>query len=431
MKVVLKKATIIDAQSEFNQKQKDVLIENGVITQIEDSIEITDCQIVASKNLHVSTGWIDLSVHLKDPGHEADENLETLAKVAQNGGFTGIVTMPNTKPTIQTKEGIAYLKHFFQDKSVEVLPAAAVTKNCEGKDFTDMIDLHHAGAKAFTDGSQPLWNADIFLKTLQYLSQFGGVLFNRPQDQHLAMFGQMHEGLTSTLLGMKGIPSLAEELMIIRDLELLSFAFQNRAMPEHIILNFSCISSKRSVELIREAKKSGLPVSATVASHQLAFTDEDLMTFDTNLRVSPPFRLKSDQDALRSGLADGTIDCIVSDHNPFTEESKNLEFDLAEFGVIGLETLFAVALQNSGLSLEKLIEKLTTSPRNILGLQQHKIGIGEKANLTIFDPNLGFNYSAKNIGSSSKNSPFLNQDLTGRAVAIYNNNQLSICDDKK
>ncbi len=421
MKILLKSVKVIDKNSDFHNQVVDVFIEDGVISPLtpRGGTLSTDIQIIEGENLHVSAGWTDMRVSPKDPGYESKEDLESLSAAAAAGGFTAIVTLPNTKPTVQTKESIAYFKQFCANRLVEIYPAAAVTKNCEGKDFTEMLDLHHAGAVAFTDGDHSLWNADILLKTLQYLYPINALLMNRPEEQHLAMFGQMHEGIESTLLGMKGIPAMAEELMIMRDLKLLEYA---NIQSEKPVLHFSTISTAKSVELIRDAKKKGLAVSCDVAAHQLAFTDADLRDFDTNLKVNPPFRSQNDIKALQKGLADGTIDAIVSDHNPQDEEAKNLEFDLADFGIIGLETAFASANTYGKLSIENLIEKLTINPRNLLRMPQISIKEGEKANLTIFNPDLEWTFSESDIRSKSKNTPFIGKQLKGKVLGVIRGN---------
>lgn len=404
----------------------DILIENGVISEIKENIENPkSLHEVKYDNLHVSTGWLDMRVSSKDPGYEAKEDLESLTNAAMAGGFTAIATLPNTKPVVQTKESISYLKRFSDSNLVDILPIGAVTKNCEGKDFTEMLDLHQAGAVAFSDGLHPLWNADILLKTLQYLYPINSLLINRAEEQNLAMFGQMHEGITSTMLGMKGIPPAAEELIIMRDLKLLEYAFSNAGAIqfEKPVLHFSTISTKKSVELIREAKKNGLPVSCDIAAHQLAFTDEALVEFDTNLKVNPPFRSADDIVALKAGLADGTIDAVVSDHNPQDEECKNLEFDLADFGIIGLQTTFSVLNEKSGLTITDAIEKITTNPRKLLRLDNQSVEVGQVANLTLFNPDLVWEFNSGNNQSKSQNSPFLNTQLKGKALGVINKKQ--------
>ncbi|MFY7909851.1 MAG: dihydroorotase [Emticicia sp.] len=427
MRILLKSVKIIDSSSEYNGLTKDILIENSVIQQIADNIETNSDQTISGDNLHVSVGWIDMRVASKDPGYESKEDLASLTAAAIAGGFTEIVTLPNTKPVVQTKEAIAYIKNFALSQLITIHPTGAVTKNCEGKDFTEMLDLHQAGAVAFTDGDHPLWNADILLKTLQYLAPIDSLLINRPEEPSMTIFGQMHEGIESTLLGMKGIPSTAEELMLMRDLKLLEYYLgDNFEGGSNSCLHFSTISTKKSVELIRQAKTKGLPVSCDIAAHQLAFTDADLKDFDTNLKVNPPFRSQDDIAALQKGLEDGTIDVLVSDHNPQDEESKNLEFDMADFGVIALETSFSVANTYSKLPIEKIIEKITHQPRRLLRLENISIKEGNFANLTIFDPTQEWIYESKNIQSKSKNSPFINKKLTGKVKAVINKGRFFI-----
>jgi dihydroorotase len=419
MKILIKKATIVHEGSRFHLTQKDVLVIDGKICEIADHIESQgEHHRYESPNLHVSVGWVDFSVHYKDPGAEWLENLESLQRAAQKGGFTEIVGFPNTQPTVQTKESMAYFQQFSERKLVQFHNFGAVTKNCEGKDFTDMMDLHSHGAVGFSDGIHPLESSDILLKSLQYLFPLQAILVNKSQDKYLNMFGQMHEGKASTMLGLKGMPAASEELMIMRDLKLLAYAQLRSDKP---LLHFSTISTAESVQLIRRAKAEGLAVSCDVAAHQLVFTDEDLVDFDTFLKVKPPFRAKSDIEALKEGLRDGTIDTVVSDHNPLDAELKNLEFDLAEFGVLGLQTSFAVVNTYSGLALEALVAKLTHVPRQLMRKEMPTIEVGQVANLTVFDPSLEFVFEEKDIVSLSKNSPFIGKTLKGRPMGVINN----------
>ncbi|GAB3340938.1 dihydroorotase [Larkinella ripae] len=424
MKLLIRAARIVDPRSPFNGQVRDVLLENGLIRQIGDSLTVEDegaaVQLIEQDGLCVSPGWVDLRVSAKDPGYEQKEDLTTVCRAAARGGFTDIAVLPNTKPVVDSKNTLGYVRQATQGQPVNVHAIAAITKGTEGQDFTDMIDLHHAGAVAFSDGEKPLTNPDLLLKTLQYLQPFNGLLMNRPEEENLTHFGQMNEGLSSTLLGLKGMPAMAEEMMVERDLRLVEYTHPPTANPAtNTVLHFSTISTARSVALIRQAKQQGLPVSCDVAAHQLAFDDTALMGFDTNLKVNPPFRLPADRDALKTGLADGTIDAIVSDHNPQDDESKNIEFDHAEFGIIGLETAFAVArTHHADLPLEQLIDKLTHGPRRILRLPALTIDENQPATLTLFDPELAWTY--EKTTSRSKNSPFFGKTLRGKALWIIN-----------
>lgn len=418
MKILLKSVQIINTGSPHHDSQKDILVENGIIQQIDNQIDTSADEVVQGEDFHVSVGWFDLRVHATEPGYEHRETLASMSQAAQRGGFTEVALLPNTKPTIQTKESVLFLKQSGENQLVSIHPIAAVTLNTEGKDFTEMLDLYYAGAVAFSDGNCPITHPDILLKTLQYLDPVGGLLMNRPEETLLSRYGQMHEGMVSTSLGMKGLPAMAEEIAVMRDLQLLVYTGITSKTPR---LHFSLISAAKSVALIREAKQKGLPVSCDVAAHQLVFDDASLVEFDTNLKVNPPFRTRLDIDALWQGLSDGTIDAVVSDHHPHDEEGKNLEFDLAEFGVIGLETSFAALnMFNTSLQLSQLIDKITTQPRRILGKENPKIEVGTMANLTVFSPSQTWTYQQEQIRSKSKNSPFIGQTFQGRAVAILN-----------
>ncbi|MBC7922511.1 MAG: dihydroorotase [Ferruginibacter sp.] len=449
MRILIRSAEIVDPASPFHGQRKDILVEDGVIRRVGEGAETGVDYRLEGAGRYVSTGWVDMRVSAKDPGQEQKEDLSSVVRAAAAGGFTEIAVLPNTQPVVQTKEAIAYQKRAGERGPVRIHPIAAVTLNHAGKELTEMIDLHRAGAVAFSDGTVPLWHADVFVKTLQYLQPLGGLLINRPEDPMLTRYGTMNEGLTSTMLGLKGMPKLAEELMLMRDLALLEYVTEpdGRTLPKerceaardgrtpdgpgNVVLHFSLISTARSVALIREAKRNGWPVSCDVAAHQIAFHDSALVDFDTNLKVNPPFRSPEDVAALWEGLADGTIDAIVSDHNPQDEESKKLEFDLAEFGVIGLETAFAVVnTHNPGLPLFRLVEKLTTQPRRILRLPPPRIEEGQPANLTFFDAHVEWTFTEADIRSKSGNSPFIGHRFKGRPLATMINGQLSIIVDQ-
>lgn len=434
MKTLIRSAHIVDSASSFDRQIVDILVDNGLISQIGTNLEVPPrTHVIEADNLHVSPGWVDLRVSAQDPGYEHKEDLTSVCRAAVAGGFTDIAVLPNTQPVVDAKGTLGYVRRMAEGQPVNVHVIAAVTKKAAGEDFTEMLDLHHAGAVAFSDGTYPLQNPDLLLKTLQYLQPVNGLLMNRPEETLLTRFGQMHEGVQSTLLGLKGMPALAEELIIERDLRLLEYVLdaasreqgtRGEKTVEPSVLHFSTISSARSVELIRQAKAQGMPVSCDVAAHQLVFDDTALADFDTNLKVNPPFRSPDDVAALWKGLADDTIDAIVSDHLPQDAESKNLEFDQAEFGMIGLETVFAaVTTYNRKLPLAKLVGKLSARPRQILRLQAMHIAEGEPASLTLFDPTGTWLYDRTH--SKSKNSPFLGQTLTGRVIGTLHHGQFN------
>ncbi|WP_375448076.1 dihydroorotase family protein [uncultured Fibrella sp.] len=434
MLLLIRSARVVDTTSAHHDQVVDLLIENGLITRIGTGLAAPDgAQVIDVPDLHVSAGWVDGRAAANDPGHEHRETLTDLARAAAAGGFTDVVLLPNTSPVIDAKDTLGYVRRMAEalggpGQPSRLHPMAAITKEAKGVDFTDMIDLHRAGAIAFSDGDHPLQNPDLLLKTLQYLRPMNGLLVNRAEEQLLTQFGQMHEGIQSTLLGLKGLPAMAEVMMIERDLRLLAYVLEQETdVPENPILHFACLSAAESVELVRRAKAKGLPISCDVAAHQLVFTDTDLAGFDTYLKVNPPFRAQTDVDALWNGLADGTIDMIVSDHHPHDEESKNIEFDMAEFGISTIETVFASVLTQAGtLPLTTLIDRLTLGPRRVLRLPAVTIAEGQAAVLTLFDPGAQWTFSRP--VSPAKNSPFLGQTLTGKVLGtvLLNGTTLSL-----
>lgn len=397
-----------------------MLLNQGTIAQIGEGLTAEGVPVKEGTGLCLSAGWLDMRVASRDPGFEHKEDIGSVQEAAARGGFTEVVLLPNSRPVVDSKGTLNYVRKAGNGGPVVLHVAAAVTKGAEGVDFTEMIDLHRAGAVAFTDGEHPIQNADILLKALLYLSPLNALLMNRAEDRQLTLFGQMHEGVSSTLLGLKGMPALAEEMMLNRDLKLLEYALEKSTVADVglPLLHVSLVSTARAVELIREAKGKGLPVTCDVAAHQLAFEDRDLMDFDTNLKVNPPFRGPADAEAVRAGLADGTIDVVVSDHSPHDEESKNLEFDHADFGITGLETAFSLSRMYSGLAVEAVVEKLTTQPRRILRLPEVTIAEGNPANLTLFEPDA--EWSFERSYSRSKNTPFLGKVLRGRVRGVAN-----------
>ena len=414
MKILIQAAKILDSNSPFHKKEKNVLIQGGRITEIGDKNFQAD-KIIKAEGMILSTGWFDLGTYIGDPGLEHKEDLESIGKVAAAGGFTEIATLPNTSPSIQTKNDVKYLTRHNDDRLVQIHPLASVTKNNKGEELTEMIDLHEAGAAGFTDGLKPIWHTDIFLKSLQYLQKFNGVLIDHPEDVWLNMFGQMHEGVNSAMLGLKGMPRIAEEVAISRNIKLLTYAGGR--------LHLSRLSTSKSIGLVRAAKKK-MNVSCDIAAYQALLDDSFLSGFDTNYKTNPPLRERADNDSLIKGLKDGTIDVICSGHTPQDEESKSIEFDQADAGIITLQTFAAnlVALSKE-VKWDMLIEKVTNGPRTVLGLEQPVINVDAKANLTLLDPNREWTLDEKTNLSKSKNSPWFRQTLTGKTVAVFNNNK--------
>lgn len=416
--ILLQSVEIVDTQSAWHGKKKDILIEAGKITRIAEAGTLTGSETLHTvKGLHVSPGFFDLGTLVHDPGNEYREDLNSAKLAAQMGGFTDLAVLPNTQPVIDDKKGVQYIRS--HSREVDFHAIAAVTKGAKGEELTDMIDLNEAGALGFSDGIKSLYHPDILLKTLQYLQKFEGLLMNHPEDKWLSMFGQMHEGVVSTELGLRGIPSLAEEIIITRDLRLLEFAGGK--------IHFSGISTKEAVQLIRKAKEKGLAVTCDVAIPNLLYTDEALRTFNTSLKLSPPLRSESDQAALIEGLMDDTIDAIVSGHRPWDEESKKVEFDMAETGMLMLPTFWPalVSLKNR-LPLEKGIEKITQGPRAIVSLPQSLIEEGEIAKLCMWSASEEWNFDNHTNPSKSENSPFFGKKMTGRIKAVVNREYFSV-----
>jgi dihydroorotase len=415
MKVLIQSAKIVSPGSPYHLKRKNVVISGGRITEIGDKNYSAD-RVIEAEGMLLSIGWMDLGAFVGDPGLEHKEDLLSLTKAAAAGGFTEVVLLPNTQPAVQSKNEISYITQANATRLVQLHPMAAVTRNCKGEELTEMIDLHEAGAVAFTDGLKSLVHTDLFLKSLQYIQKFDGLLIDHPEDHWLNLFGQMHEGETSTSLGLKGMPRIAEEIAVRKNLELLEYAGGR--------LHFSRISTARTVDLIRSAKKKGMKVSCDVVGYQPLLDDSCLEDFDTNYKLNPPLREKSDNDALLKGLKDGTIDVLSSGHLPQDDESKLLEFDHADFGITNLQTFASQLTQLSKwFDVEDLIAKVTTAPRLVLQLPVPIIEVDEKANLTLFDPNREWRLDEKTNFSKSKNSPWWGQELKGKAVAVFNNNK--------
>ncbi len=415
MKILIQSAKIISKGSPHHLKKRNVLINSGRIVEIGDKNYQAD-KVIDAEGMILSIGWMDLGAYCGDPGLEHKEDLISIGKAAAAGGFTELVLLPNTQPTVQTKNEVSYITQNNTSRLVQLHPMAAVTKSCKGEELTEMIDLHEAGAVAFSDGLKSIWHTDLFLKALQYLQKFNGVLIDHPEDKWLSMFGQMHEGITSTALGLKGIPRIAEEVAVRKNLELLEYAGGR--------LHIAHISTARSVEMIRAAKKKGLQVTCDITGYQALLDDTALTDFDTNFKLSPPLREKLDNDALVKGLKEGVIDVLTSGHLPQDDESKLLEFDQAEVGMINLQTFGSqLASLSKSVEMEVLIEKVTTAPRAILNMELPKIEEEAKANLTLFDPNAAWTFTSKSNLSKSKNSPWIEKELKGRAVAVFNNNK--------
>ena len=412
--VILKQAKIIDPSSPFHLQTMDVKIENGKITAIEKEIpETSDFELVEAPNLHLSQGWMDPSVSFGEPGFEERETIANGLKVASKSGFTAVALQPNSNPVIDNQSQVRFVLNQARNQATNLYPIGALTRGSEGVDLAELFDMKNAGAIGFGDYKKALQNANLQKIALQYVQDFDGLVIVFCQDSTLKGSGIANEGITSTRLGLKGIPALAEELHVARNLFLLEYTGGKLHIPT--------ISTQGSIKLIKEAKAKGLLVTCSVAVHNLVLNDEALTGFDTRYKVSPPLREEATRKALIEAVLDRTIDCITSDHNPLDIEHKKLEFDLAKDGTIGLESAFGAL--GTVLPLEVIIEKLTAS-KLIFNLKPNKIAVGNKAEISLFTTTEEWTFTKESIQSKSKNSAFLGQKIKGKAIGIYNNGQL-------
>lgn len=414
MKLVIRNAKIIDPKSPFDKQTVDILITDGVIEKIGTQLPNPDkIEEVTLENLHISQGWFDSSVCLGEPGFEDRETITNGLLVAAKSGFTAIALQPNSFPIIDNQSQINFVKSKAFGQATELFPIGALTKNAEGKDMAELFDMKQAGAIAFGDYNRSLDNANLLKIALQYTQDFDGLVIAFAQEEKIKGNGVVNEGVVSTRLGLKGIPNLAEDLQIARNLFLLEYTGGKMHIPT--------VSTAKSVALIKEAKAKGLEVSCSVSVHHLTMTDEKLDNFDTRFKVAPPLRTEEDRQALIDGVLDNTIDMITTDHNPIDIEHKKMEFDLAKNGTIGLETAFGAL--NTVLPLEKVIEKLTAA-KTVFGIENSPIQEGVKASFSLFNPEGKSVFSKEAILSKSKNSAFLGQELKGKAYGIVNQEKL-------
>lgn len=417
MQLLVKKATLLNPNGKFHLKKKDILIKNGRIEKIGDNLESKGSKIIDKKNTFVSSGWTDVFSDFCDPGHEYKEDLISGSAAAAAGGFTDVCLIPNTQPITSSKSGIEYIKS--KSNLVNLHPLGAVSKNLEGKDLAEMYDMKTSGAIAFTDGLKPVQNSGLLLKALQYIKSFDGVILQVPEDTSLAKHGLMHEGEVSTQLGMQGKPGIAESILIQRDLSLLQYTESK--------IHFTGISTKKSVDLIRQAKKQKLQVSCSVTPYHLLYTDSQLTNYDSMYKVNPPLRTEDDRQALLKGIEDGTIDCISAHHFPQDWDAKQVEFEYAQYGMIGLQTVLPMLLQTSKtIGIEKWISMLTDKPRAILSLPEIVIAEQADACITIFNTDEKWIYNEQSNRSKSANSPLFGKPIQGKVLAVINNHQVAI-----
>lgn len=416
MKVLLKNVTIADAGSPFKNLVKNIFIDSGMIRRIDDDLPEAD-ETIDCAGLFVSPGWVDVFADFCDPGYEYKETLETGAAAAAAGGYTQVFITSNTSPVIHNKTQTEYIVQKSKSLSVTVHPLGALTKNAEGKELAEMYDMQKSGAVAFSDGIHPVQSPGLMLKALQYVKTFDGVVIQVPVDKSIGYSGLMHEGIVSTRLGLPGIPGMAEELIIARDIKLARYADSK--------LHFTGVTTSKSLEYIKRAKDAGLKVTCSVTPYHLFFCDEDMGTYDTNLKVNPPLRSRADMMHLREAVMNGLVDCIATHHLPQSWDNKICEFEYAKNGMIGLQTAYA-AVQTilPGLGSSKIAELFSENARAIFNLPQATVDMDKNAELTIFTNKATFVLMEKDIKSKSANTAFINHDLRGKVIGIFTKGNL-------
>ena len=421
--LLLRQVTVVDPGGPHHDVQTDILISGGRIERIGDRISKGNAEEVKIPGMHVSPGWVDLRAHFRDPGEEWKQGIANGLDAAAAGGFTAVCVLPSTEPVTDGRAVVEYLLGRANEHPVRLMPLGAITKGLKGQQLAELHDLRQAGAVGFSDDQHTVRNTRLMLLALQYSEGLPGksvpvMVF--PNDPDLSVKGMMHEGPLSTRLGLKGIPAMAETIQLARDLALLEYTGGH--------LHVATISTAESVEMIRGAKARKLKVTASVAAYNLLLDDGCLRGFETCYKVMPPLRDARHIEALRDGLKDGTIDAIVSDHRPEDREHKVLEFGPAAFGIIGLETAFAVAntALKGRMSLRKTVERLSNGPRAVLGLPAVHLAVGEQADITLFDPEVNWTCEESDLVSRSHNTPFLGQRFTGRPLGIVANKRLRL-----
>lgn len=414
MSLLIKNAVIVNADK-MHKESQDILIDKGSIVKIGKNVSSDAAKVIDAKGKLVMPGLIDMHIHLREPGREDKETIETGSRAAAKGGFTTVLCMPNTTPVIDNAMIVeAILKEAKRVGLVNVIPVGAITRGQNGKELTDMFELKQAGCMALSDDGKTVASSRLMRLAMEYARMTGLFLIEHCQDPDLWCKGVMNEGDVSTVLGLKGDPGISETVIVGRDIELAHYL--------NARIHMAHMSLKRSVELIRFAKSQGIQVTAEACPHHFTLTDEEVKTFDTNTKVNPPLRTREDVEAIKAGLKDGTIDCIVTDHAPHTTEEKEKDYDHAPYGMIGLETAVGLTItelvEKGVLSWTQMADRMSAAPARIVGLtNKGVVKEGMDGDITIIDPEKVWEVRKEDIVSKSKNSPFIGRKLKGAVAA--------------
>ena len=421
--IIIRNAKIIDKSSDFHNSINDIMIKDGIIKQISSNISSDQpFYEVDIENLHVSPGWIDLHVRFGEPGFEKRETIISGLSEAAKSGFTGVVVMPSTYPSIDTKSAIEFFNKKSFNNIVDLYPTGCISKDHQQNEISEMYDMFQSGAVAFTDDKKTIENTMLLNIALEYVKNFNGLIMTNCIDTHMSYNGQIDESITSVKMGLNTIPEVSEDIIVDRDISLLKYTNSR--------LHLSTISSYNALKKIKKAKSENLNLTTDVAAYNLILNTDSTKDFDTNMKLLPPLRSEKTRLFLIQSIIDGTIDAVSSDHTPLEVEDKNCEFNLAKFGMIGLKTLFPILNKVLGKKMElyKIIKLISQNPRKILNMPENSIKIGKKANLTFFDPNKKWKYEEKDICSLSKNTPFIGSNFEGVSLGVFNNSKLFLND---
>lgn len=412
MKLLIRGGRVVDPATQRDEIA-DVLVEGGNIVAVEPAIAPGDARVLEAGGLVVAPGLVDMHVHFREPGFEYKEDIETGSRAAARGGFTAVACMPNTNPVLDTEGLVAQVVRRGNDVGLcRVHPIAAITKTQKGAELTEMRVLAEAGAVGFSDDGLPVESARVMRRALEYATFSGRPIISHCEEKALAAGGHMHEGEVSMRLGIPGMPGAAEDLGVARDVRLAEMT-KGRLHVCHV-------STARSVQAVRAAKERGVRVTAEAAPHHFTLTDEAVMGFDANAKMNPPLRPESDRRAVIEGVLDGTLDAIATDHAPHSAREKLVEFDRAAFGIIGLETSLALSLEvlvnGAGMDLLTLVDRMSTTPARILGLEGGSLRSGAPADIVLFDPGERWTFTEADVGSRARNTPFFGRGMVGRVV---------------